>query len=374
MTFTTDYQEIIQLVNRFDPKNYARTRNHIRGEVSRLSPYISRGVLSTKMLRDSLLERSYDLSKIEKFVQELAWRDYWQQIWIAKGDAIDSDLKRAQTLVDHHQTPRAIVDASTGLEAIDKAIDDLYKTGYMHNHVRMYLAAIACNYGHSHWHAPALWHYYHLLDGDWASNALSWQWVAGSNAGKKYIADQKNVNRYTDSEQQNTFLSGAYDRFPDMEVPEELKETVAPVLTTPLPPHTIIELNDDLPTYLYNWYNLDPVWDEGVKANRVLLLEPSVFEKYPISQKSLDFMFDLAENIKGIRIAVCEFEELAEGHADMSFHFKEHPLNGNCIGQEHPRDWMSSVTGHHASFFAFWKKARKEILTPNLLTNKAFKA
>ena len=35
--------------------------------------------------------------------------------------------------------------------------------------------------------------YYHLLDGDWASNALSWQWVAGSNASKKYYANQANT-------------------------------------------------------------------------------------------------------------------------------------------------------------------------------------
>ncbi len=121
MTFSTDYQEIFQLVNRFDPKNYARTRYHIRGEVSRLSTYISRGVISTKSVRDNLLSRSYDLSKIEKFVQELAWRDYWQQIWIAKGQTIDKDLKRALTLVDHHQIPRTIVGANTGIEAIDKA-------------------------------------------------------------------------------------------------------------------------------------------------------------------------------------------------------------------------------------------------------------
>jgi deoxyribodipyrimidine photo-lyase len=366
MSFSTDYQEILEQVNRFDPKNYARTRNHIRGAVSRLSPYISRGVISTKMLRDNLLERSYDLSKIEKFVQELAWRDYWQQIWIAKSEAIDKDLKRAQTMVDHHEVPQAIIKASTGIEAIDKAISEMYDTGYMHNHVRMYLAAITCNFGHSHWHAPALWHYYHLLDGDWASNALSWQWVAGSNAGKKYIADQQNVNRYMDSAQQNTFLDGAYDRFPNMEVPAQLKETTALELRTPLPARLSIQLNKDLPTYIYNWYNLDPLWDKAVDANRLLLLEPSVFEKYPISQMSLDFMLDLSKNIEDIQIAICEFDEIAKENELMTFHFKEHPLNGHYKGMEHPRDWLSNVTGYHSSFFAFWKKAKKEILTPQL--------
>jgi deoxyribodipyrimidine photo-lyase len=366
MTFTTDYQEILDAVNRFDPHKYARTRNHIRGEVSRLSPYISRGVISTKMVRDNLIERSYDLSKIEKFVQELAWRDYWQQIWFAKGEAINSDLKHTQTMVDHHQIPRAIVEASTGIDSIDSAILELYDTGYMHNHVRMYLAAIACNYGHSHWYSPARWHYYHLLDGDWASNALSWQWVAGANSNKKYIADQLNVNRYTDSVQKDSFLSGAYNRFPDMDVPEALKETMSPALTTLLPKHTLVELEPDLPTYIYNWYNLDPLWDYQIKANRVLLLEPSIFKKYPISEKSVTFMLALAENIEGIQIAVCEFGALAQGHSDMTFHYKEHPLNSAYQGQEHPRDWMSNVTGYHPSSFAFWKKGKKEFLKPEL--------
>ncbi len=368
MSFTTNYQEILKLVNDYDPKPYARTRNHINGEVSRLSPYISRGVISTQQVRKNLIKRGYKLKSIEKFMQELAWRDYWQQIWITKKDAIDKDLKRAQEPVENQEIPKAIIEAKTGIEAIDMAIEDLYEEGYMHNHLRMYLAAIACNFGLSHWSAPARWHYYHLLDGDWASNALSWQWVAGSNAGKKYIADQNNVNKYTDSTQQDSFLSGAYNRFPYLEIPDALKETAPFELKTPLPPRTTIELDDELPTYLYNWYNLDPRWDAEVKANRVLLLEPSVFDRYPISEKSLQFMLNLAKNIGSIRIAVCEFEELAQGKEKTTFHYKEHPLSANYKGIEHPRDWMSSVTGYHSSFFAFWKKAKSEIMNEEQLS------
>lgn len=366
--FTTDLQKIYELVDQFDPTAYARTRNHIRGAVSRLSPYISRGVISTRAIRDNLLKRGFDLSKIEKFMQELAWRDHWQQIWIAKGTAINTDLRQAQLLVDHDRIPKAIVEARTGIEAIDRSIVELYSTGYMHNHLRMYLAAVACNFGHSHWRAPAQWHYYHLLDGDWASNALSWQWVAGSNAGKKYIADQTNVDRYTDTDQKDTFLSGAYDRYPDMAVPNVLRETVSLDLKTPLPNIVAIELNKALPTYIYNWYNLDPAWDHECKANRILLLEPSTFATYPISQKSMDFMLGLAQNIPGIQVAVCEFSELANVDPAMQFHFKEHPLNDNYKGQEHPREWLSSIRGEHPSFFAFWKKAHKEILAPTDFT------
>ena len=55
----------------------------------------------------------------------------------------------------------------------------------------MYIASIICNTAKCHWKIPAKWFYYHLKDGDWGSNALSWQWVCGTNSGKKYYANQK---------------------------------------------------------------------------------------------------------------------------------------------------------------------------------------
>ena len=38
------------------------------------------------------------------------------------------------------------------------------------------------------------------------SNALSWQWVAGTNSHKKYLANQENINKYCKSNDKNTFL------------------------------------------------------------------------------------------------------------------------------------------------------------------------
>mgnify|MGYP006195700273 CR=1 FL=1 len=68
----------------------------------------------------------------------------------------------------------------------------------------MYLAAMVCNNAKSHWLTPARWMYYHLLDGDLASNALSWQWVAGTFSHKKYIANQQNINKYLFNEHYKT--------------------------------------------------------------------------------------------------------------------------------------------------------------------------
>ena len=233
MKFTTDYQQIIAQLDQVDPVAYGKTRNFVDGAVTRLSPYISRGVISTKMVMNHVLSLGHEPSKIEKFLQELAWRDYWQQIWIAKGDAINEDLKHPQSNVDNEQLSVNLQKGATRIDAIDQSIQELYRHGYLHNHVRMYIAAIACNMAKSHWKIPAQWMYYHLIDGDWASNALSWQWVSGANSNKKYVANQENINRYCHTDQKGTFLDCPYADFEHMSIPALLQDTDLPDLKTP---------------------------------------------------------------------------------------------------------------------------------------------
>lgn len=359
--FPTSYGEIIQRVSKIDPVKYGSTRNFIDGAVTYLSPYISRGVISTNQVLTDVLNRGYQPAQIEKFVQELAWRDYWQQVWIAKGNAINSDLKNLQKPIANNGLSKAILEANTHVNAIDNAITDFYKTGYLHNHVRMYIAAMACNMAQSHWKYPAQWMYYHLLDGDWASNALSWQWAAGANSNKKYVANQDNINKYCHTKQKGTFLDTPYESFAKMEIPEVLKDTSSTIFKTPLPSQTAIKIDTQIPTLIYNFYNLDPYWKKDILANRILLLEPSIFKDYPVSQKSLDFMFKLSENIKGTQVFVGEFNQLAKDYELGEVYYKEHPLNVNYKGMEESRDWMFNVTGYFSSFFGFWKKCKKQL-------------
>ena len=174
MIIETSTAEILHKIDQIDPVAYGKSRNYADGAVSHLSPYISRGVLSTKLVFERLQARGIAFSSMEKFVQELAWRDYWQQLWIAKGTLINTDLKSEQLEVLHRAIPEALVKGTTGIQLIDQGIQMLKDTGHLHNHMRMYLASIACNIAKSHWKHPAQWMYYHLLDGDWASNSLSW--------------------------------------------------------------------------------------------------------------------------------------------------------------------------------------------------------
>ncbi|MEJ6736959.1 MAG: FAD-binding domain-containing protein [Flavobacteriales bacterium] len=360
--FPTDYAEILKRVRKIDPVKYGSSRNYINGAVTYLSPYISRGIISTKFIFSEMMDRGYEPARIQKFVQELAWRDYWQQVWIVKGNGINQDLKHEQSPVSNTSISEAIVAANTGVEAVDKAIKAFYKTGYMHNHLRMYIASIACNMGQSYWKVPAQWMYYHLLDADWASNALSWQWVAGANANKKYVANQENINRYCFTQQKNTFLDVPYEAFADMQIPEVLKGTISLDLKTPLPEQQSLEVSETLPTCIYNFYNLDPLWKKEVSVNRILLLEPSHFEQYPVSKKTIDFMIQfLEENLDHIQIYVGEFNDFTTAYNLTDIYYKEHPLSNHYKGIEEPREWMFDVKGYYPSFFAFWKKCKKQL-------------
>ena len=70
-------------------------------------------------------------------------------------------------------------------------------TGWLHNHARMWMAAWLVHWRKVHWKAGADWFLEHLLDGDPASNHLSWQWVASTFSHKPYFFNRDNLERYS---------------------------------------------------------------------------------------------------------------------------------------------------------------------------------
>ena len=358
-SFPTDYQSILQRLESIDPLKYAQTRNFTDGAVTYLSPYISRGVISLQQIKQHVL-KTYKPYQVEKFLQELAWREYWQRVWQAIGNKIFIDIIKEQSNVVHRKMVAAIESADTGINAIDEHIEHLYLTGYMHNHVRMYLSSIACNVAKAHWLQPAQWLYYHLLDGDLASNNLSWQWVAGTFSSKKYYCNQENINRYTKTNQQHTFLDKSYEEITEMRIPEVLLDKSNFFTQTILPKNIAPLLIEDLPVIVYNSYNLDPLWHVGEPANRILLLEPAHFKQYPISEKVMKFIIDLSKNIADIQIFTGNFDELKILSGNRKIIFKDHPTTVDYKGTaEKYDDMFPQVTGFFSSFSSYWKKCSK---------------
>lgn len=358
LKLTTDYKTILEKLDEVDPLKYGKTRNFVNGAVTYLSPYISRGVISTKQVLLHILAKGYKIQQIESFVKELCWRDYFQRVGQHKN--LNQDIKQAQDLVLNYEIPVEIVNANTGIIGIDNAIQKLYSTGYMHNHCRMYTASVVCNIAKSHWLRPAQWMYYHLLDGDWASNACSWQWVAGANSSKKYYANQENVNKYTNTNQTATFLDSLYEAIEQREVPETLVATQKLLFETTLPKSELLQLDNNLPTFIYNYYNLDPLWHAEELGNRILLVEPEFFAAYPVNNNCIDFMLSLKNNIPNIQVFFGSFEALRNQYHLQNIYYKEHPLNIDYTGTEETRDWITDkVTGYYPSFFSYWKKVEK---------------
>jgi deoxyribodipyrimidine photo-lyase len=357
-----NYQELIQRLDDIDPIDYGKSRNFTDGAITQLSPYISRGVIDTKTVLMHLVKRGFKYFHVQKFVQQMAWREFFQRVWQTEGERIHTDLKQEQVARFQHGMSFSVDDAATGIEAIDDSIASLKENGYMHNHIRMYVAFMTCNLAGFQWHDPARWMYYHLLDGDWASNALSWQWVAGTFSSKKYIANQENINHYTKSSQRKTFLDCSYEELAEATAPSHLLEAIELNLTTNLPAAAPLTIDSSKPTCVYNYYNLSPVWRKEEDVNRVLLLEPALFECYPVSDGCIAFMMEQCNNIEGIQVFVGSFAELQKHIKQSTLYFREHPLNKYYKGIEDPRAWMIQTSQPvKGSFFSFWKKYERQI-------------
>lgn len=235
------------------PDDYARTRNALDGAVTGLSPYLTHGFLSLAEVYKAVNAR-HALPTQHKLVFELGWRAYYRHVWAHLGDGIGQSL-HAGVLPDHAyhpEMPHDVLEARTGIPAIDMAVRELYASGYLHNHARMWLASYLVHLRKVHWHAGAQWMLGHLLDGDLASNHLSWQWVAGTGSSKPYLFNADNVAKYAPAQWHSpgTAIDVSYETMADIAqrpaphvFPQDARwagTAVAPPLlqTLPIPPGT----------------------------------------------------------------------------------------------------------------------------------------
>ena len=218
--FPTKYDEILAKVDLIKPIKYASSRNYKNGNVTKLSPYISRGVISTRFIYEKLVENGINLKKCEKFIQELAWRDFWRSYAYHHPDQLWIDVEEYKTGFQAQEyqdnLPEDVMSATTPTQIINIFIEQLTSTGYLHNHARMYLASYIIHFRRVKWQAGAKFFMSHLLDGDIASNNFSWQWIASTFAGKPYIFNLENVHKYCHKSidiipEKNREIDGSYE-------------------------------------------------------------------------------------------------------------------------------------------------------------------
>ena len=116
------YNEILALLDQVDVINYGISRNYFNGAVSRLSPYLSRGVITLPQLKKRILER-FTFEESYRYIFELAWREYFQRVWWKYQDEILKDLKNQQEKVDHHQLIKNVVDGLNSCCSLNHIFD-----------------------------------------------------------------------------------------------------------------------------------------------------------------------------------------------------------------------------------------------------------
>ncbi|CAN4267972.1 Cryptochrome/DNA photolyase, FAD-binding domain containing protein [Methylophilaceae bacterium] len=187
--------EGLRRLTQMQPVAYGKNRNFLDGQVTRLSPYLRHGCLN---LGEAIhATKKLASSGADKLLFEFAWRDYWRKVWYANGHAIDSDMEPEKVRLRRLAVSDDLQAATTGLPCMDHFVQTLKRTGYLHNHARMWLASYMVHWRGVDWRKGASWMQRLLLDGDQASNNLSWQWVASTFGSKPYFFNKENLSKYS---------------------------------------------------------------------------------------------------------------------------------------------------------------------------------
>jgi deoxyribodipyrimidine photo-lyase len=197
--------------------NYSHGRNRPdRNFVSRLSPHLHFGEISPHQIWHRVKEgenaRAHS-AHVEDFLNELGWREFSYYLLYHHPGMPRRNLQRKFDRFPWRDDPQSLScwqRGQTGYPIVDAGMRELWRTGYMHNRVRMIVASFLVKNLLIHWHHGADWFWDCLLDADLSNNSASWQWVAGCGAdaapffrifnpvtqGQKFDPDGRYVRRY----------------------------------------------------------------------------------------------------------------------------------------------------------------------------------
>lgn len=360
--FLCDQQELMQRIDGIDPLVYDATRNYLDGSVTWLSPFITHGIIDTALIAKRLLAR-HSPEQCNRMLFELAWREYFHRVWQQHNDAIFSDMRAAPYEADSEPlnalSPSALLIGNTGVDVIDECVEHLLAHGVMHNHARMWIASLACNIGKTHWLQPARWLHYHLLDGDLASNSLSWQWVAGTFSNKRYIANQDNINKYAKRIQQDTFLDCSYAELATLPVPDHFRERSEVLYDCAIPASPIaVDANT---VAVRSLWNLDAHWQPNAEQ-QILFVDKHQYQQWPMSVNRWRFIQHWANSIPGLSIMSGSVDELQAALAGKTVYCREYSACADWALQKEPRNWLyKKPKKPYKSFFAFWKQVKVDV-------------
>lgn len=381
-------------VEEIDPVPYARTRNHLDGAITRLSPWLRHGVLSTAEVRDVALRRVARPEFAEKLISELAWRDYWQRVYASLGERIAQPIEPAAATSRRaviNDVPDDVLSASTGMTCIDAFVRDLHETGFLHNHARMWLAAWLVHARGVCWQAGAAWFLSRLLDADPASNTLSWQWVTGTFSAKPYIFNRENLERCTSGRFCNDCrlagscdLEGSYEALASAWFADEPSER--PKLTIPPSPAWQPSAARAVDREPLVWLTLDSLSETSPAAAahpsspRVCLIDPAWLARERPSRLRLQFILECLADVERLDLAVADpvagLSEAVADHAAAGVAVAETPCPfvrhaAETLAAVHPLQVVAGppLVDHRritdlGRFSRYWSKVKRSALKP----------
>lgn len=156
---------------------------------SRLSPHLRFGEISARQIWHAIraAEAAGRLPPpaAEKFLAELGWREFAYHLLGANPDMPEAPLRKEFAAFPWRSDPEGLAAwqrGATGYPIVDAGMRELWATGWMHNRVRMVVASFLVKHLLLPWWEGEAWFWDTLVDADLASNAMNWQWVAGSGA------------------------------------------------------------------------------------------------------------------------------------------------------------------------------------------------
>ena len=165
-------------------KSYAAARNlPSREGTSRLSPHLHFGEISPAAVWHRVADSG---GSVATFLGELGWRDYAQNVIMQLPDYGATNAKPQYERLAWRTGDEAEADLQawqqgrTGYPIVDAGMRQLWCTGWMHNRVRMIAASFLIKHLLIDWRRGEQWFWDTLVDADYGSNAVNWQWSAGS--------------------------------------------------------------------------------------------------------------------------------------------------------------------------------------------------
>jgi deoxyribodipyrimidine photo-lyase len=156
---------------------------------SRMSPHLRFGEISPfrlwHMAQAAAGHRKVPAGDLERYEKELVWRDFNYHLLTHFGPLAERNFDPRFDAFPWREAPeelKAWQQGRTGYPLVDAAMRQLWQTGWMHNRMRMVTASFLTKHLLIDWRLGEQWFWDTLVDGDPASNASQWQWVAGSGA------------------------------------------------------------------------------------------------------------------------------------------------------------------------------------------------